>query len=147
MREYKFVPKVCQEQEVEIEGKGKNKARVEKIAPMFKGHVVLRVPTYPERQAMTVMAMDMAAGNNTEDDIRTAVRDNVEYRKNALSRMADMIEKAKEFYLSVSLEKISDGSKYESYEDLDCDPDCESILTEGARLISRGMSPGKNLPG
>ena len=123
MKEFKIVPKVCLDREEDGE----------KIPATFKGHVVVKVPKFSERQEFRSIAIGLAL--ETDQKIQSI---------DSLPTLTKLVEKSKEFYVSVEMECLEDGTKFSSYEDLEYDPRCEKIMQEVAMNLSRGIVPGKN---
>lgn len=124
MQEFKIVPSQCSEQ-IDEEGV--------KTPASFKGGIVVRVPKFSERSEFRSIAIGVAL----EKDLKIQAID-------SLPTLVRLIEKSKDFYISVDLEFLADGTKFKCFEEMDTDPRCEEIMREIAMSLSKGLVPGKN---
>lgn len=124
MKNYVYTPKLCIEQV--------DDQTQEVTKPSMSGTVTLRVPMYPERQKMRMIAYDVVdASAETKNHI-------------AMMQMPAMVDYSKEFYIAVDLTVLEDGAKISNFEDLATDYRAEGVLQDVALLLARGMSPSKN---
>ena len=118
-RDAEFTPEACQGKDAQ-----------------FKGSVKLERPTVSQRYRYISQC-----GFKTND------KGDVELGMDAIGPMAEMIELSEPHYKDVKIERLSDGQKFGSYEDLALDPDCDAILIEVAGKILGGFGPAKNSKG
>lgn len=98
----------------------------------FKGHIMLRPPTYDER-----FQYAESMGVNLNDDGA------IEYsEKPNLGTLRRLVENSKPHYISVHLQH-KDGTEYKSFDDMTVDSECGAILTEVGMKIIRGFRPSK----
>lgn len=112
----KFIPSVCTDKE-------KSKAT-------FSGHIDMKVPTFDERYQFIE-----DCGIDVMDD------GGVEKKGSNFSIIRNMVKASAKFYKSVSLTRLSDGKKFESFDELSMDPECDVILIEAAKEVRQGFRP------
>lgn len=126
MAEVKFIPKVCTDQTDEKTG--------EVIKARFTGHVILRKPTFDEKYGY-LQESGLTLG---EDGKPQEISGSME----RISFIRKVVALSKKHYLSVCLERISDGAKIESLDDLETAGDCDDILIEIGTKILSGFAVG-----
>lgn len=125
MREFDFIPSVCNETDG-VDGA--------KVPPTYAGKIVLRTPTNGERfRYLDAVGIDIK-GDGTAD-----------MQGGSLITIAKMIDVSKAHYKSVDLKSIDGETVFKSFDDLDNDPEGMPIQVEVARAIFHGVKPAKNL--
>lgn len=128
MREFKFIPKECADHTVKKDGEP------DSVVPKsFEGHIMLKVPTTPERYEY----LENVGVTVNEDGQSVDVTSKIQRAKKT-------IEISEKFYLVVQLKKLDGDIEYKSFEDLSYDPDCVPILNDVASLLMEGIRPSKN---
>lgn len=115
MKEVKFVPTMC------LEGGD------------FSGHIMLKVPGFDERYEM----LDQI-GLKIDADGSMSAAD-----MNGIGAIRKLVQFSQKFYKEISIEH-KDGRKFESFDDLSLDPECDAILIEVAGKLRNGFRVGKN---
>jgi len=118
MKRIDYTPKACQ--------------TTEERPATFQGKVVLKVPTLPERY-------ELLEKIGLEFDSTGAVR----MERGAFSILRILVTESKKYYETVDLTKLSDGSRFASFDELVSDPDCDEIVNEIANEIKGGFKPAK----
>jgi len=99
----------------------------------FEGHVVMKVPTNTERYELMdelgIDLMEIAGGKKKKDSLK-----NVGTFKNIIK----MIKLSEQLYKEVKLQK--DGKQFKSYEDLNEDIVCQSVMISCAQKSVMGLS-------
>lgn len=103
--------------------------------PTFKGKCKVRMPKYVERLKMLEQ---MNIDFNADDKV---VEKNLKDTMPTLIMVAEVAEK---HLVSCDLQKINGGDKYQSFSELEYDPDCAPIINEIGMFVIRGGSLGKN---
>lgn len=104
----------------------------EKPAKM-KGHVVLSTPGFDERYEI----LDEVG---LKIDAQTGEVDAGEM--SSFKSIRKMVKASKKYYLEVQLEKV-EGEKITSFEQMERDPECDSVLIEIGMSLSKGFRPAK----
>lgn len=124
----KFVPTLCTDHEVEENG------QKSLVKATFMGHLVLKGNTYDERMEL-LESMGLTA--NAQGEVSGA-------QIPIVSQLRKLVKKSQEHYVSVDLERISDGKKFTSFEEMSTDGECDPIITEVGYALRSGFKPGKN---
>jgi hypothetical protein len=103
----------------------------------YSGHIMLVPPGICERYEYLDAIEEHDLDKEDEEDKKKLYRSNM--KKIRLS-----IELSKKHYTSVHIKRKSDGFKYESFDDLSRDPECDGILIEIGGKITAGLPPSKN---
>ena len=99
----------------------------------FIGTVTLRLPSFDERYE----ALD-ELGIKINKDGEAEMTD-----MNSFKAIRSLVKMSSKYFVSVDL-KHKDGREFKSKEDLETDPECDSILIEIAMNLSKGFRVGKN---
>jgi hypothetical protein len=103
-------------------------------SPQFKGKITLKLPTFDERFGFFEhCGFDL--NDKGEVDMKST---------KPIPMLRKMVEYSQKFYQNVELERVSDGSKYSSFEDLSYDNDTSPILVEVAGLVMNGFKISPN---
>lgn len=132
-RKIKFIPKVCTDHEEEEDVKGKKK--VVQVKATFKGHVFLRPATFDERY-------EILEKTQLEFDSEGGVV--VKKGSNPFGMIRTLVDASKKFYQEVDLERIADGKKFKSFDELSEDGGCDKIIVEIANATKTSFAPGKS---
>lgn len=103
----------------------------ESLGEKFKGHVMIKPPLMRERMRYV-----------KECNFKTNQEGSVEISVDNIDVLAKMIELAAPHITKVELEK--DSYKYKSFEELEADSECQSIVMELAGKVFNGFTLGKN---
>lgn len=131
MKEIKFTPLAVSGKPAE--GNPEEKDYKPAIEPTFTGHITLKMPTYEERLSFIE---DTESGFDDQEGLMKEVK-NFKFIKK-------LIQKSKPFYIEIALKRIEDGFEFKSFEDLDLDADCGSILQEVGFKLMHGFKVSKN---
>lgn len=138
MRTVKFLPKAVTG--FDVEGEGGQKIS---IPPRYSGHIILKAPTFFERQELKGLLLEVVAKDGEAD--LEAIRSKKEVNVSAVVKgMAAIVKASVPFYQEVALKNLSTGEELKSFDDLSYDPDAESILQEVAQELASGLSISKN---
>jgi hypothetical protein len=125
MKTIEFEPSLCKEITNEAG---------EKTLPKFKGKIVLRRPTFDDRsqfaEEIDFEALDPEGGSVD--------------KKKSISVMRKLVKMSESFYQSVDIERLSDGQKFSSFDDLSVEVGCTEILMEAATFLVSGQNDSKN---
>ena len=124
MKEISYIPKPCQE--------SKDEHGAVTLA-LFSGSVKMRLPNFDERYDIIEKA-----------GLKVSQTGEIDTSGNAIQIIRNIVKVSKEFYVSVDIKKLSDGTEYKSFEDLSMDSDCDAIITDIARALRDGFKPSKN---
>ena len=97
----------------------------------FKGYVTLKPSTYDER-------LGIAEECNVEVNEETG---EISFKRGGIKALRKLASISRDFYCSVELENLEDGTKYKTFEDLAIDPDCNGIIMEVAGKVFGGIRP------
>lgn len=137
--EVKFIPKVCGPHTeivmvpAKVVGEAMGQKTVKREAS-FKGFILLRGTTYDERMEMLESNQLMANAKGEVTDTPISV----------ISELRKLVKKSQEHYIKVELERLSDGKKFTSFEEMAIEPECDAILSEVGFALRSGFKPGKN---
>lgn len=125
MKTIEFEPSLCKE--------STNEAG-EILPPKFKGKIVLRRPMFDDRSkfAEEIDFEALSPESGPAD------------KKKSISMMRKLVKMSEEFYQSVDLERLNDGQKFASFEDLSVEVDCTELLMEAATFLVSGQNVSKN---
>lgn len=129
MKLLKYVPEACQ---------GEDKK--------FDGSVEIILPTFDQKYSYLEEYAEFASGEDPTKEVEDDKLTLEEKKKRNLLRIKqirDIVRISKPHYHSVSIVKLSDGTKYESFDDLSYDDDAHAILIEIAPKLLSGFSLGK----
>ena len=97
----------------------------------FTGHIKLRLPTFYEKFEYLEKC-----GLNVDEHGEVKTKGN-----DMIKATVTMVKMSEPHYEEVSLEK-ADGSKYDSFESMQYDPDCHQIYMQIAGQLLSGLQPG-----
>lgn len=122
-----FVPSVC---------KGDNAT--------FKGSIIIRVPTFFEKMEYQEKAdLNFAAFEKLSQEGLTQ-SEKLDIMKSISPSIRKLAEMSVKHYVKIDLERVSDGKKFSSFEDMSYEPDCGEIIMEVANgLLTQFASVGK----
>lgn len=140
MKTIKFTPKAVTGYAIE-DDKGCTKP----ISPTFSGHVILRVPTFFERQKMRALLVSVVAqgGEVDVEGLRSASSQKVNISA-VMESMSRLVESSVEFYQAIELKNLETGEEHKSFDDLSMDPAAEGMLQEIAQELAGGLKLSKN---
>lgn len=104
------------------------------IEPTFTGEIILRRPNHNERQDF-VDTLNLKI--NEEGDVDVSAME-------PLKMVRSMVNISEKFYAKVDLTRIDDGERFESFEDLSFDAECDPILMDVATALMNGNRVSKN---
>jgi hypothetical protein len=112
----------------------------EDIPPAFSGHIIVELPSFPERcRFPREVGLDAHAGNVTEEkkkEFASTLQD--------LDFMAKVAEKIKPKIIEVCLHDIKSDEKINSVDDLYAWPDCGTIVADLCMRFLTGFAAKKN---
>ncbi len=139
-----LVPNICKPSTVKEDGK----PDFEKPAD-YSGEIVLRAPTYAERQDF--YDLEEAIEKFDVDKLRQATKEELEAETAKMSKLHYFTMKRKVikaipgFIVSVNIVRVEDSYAM-TYDDLNHDSECGSVIEEIATKIIGKFRVGKNSP-
>lgn len=115
---FKYVPTQCRETEIEEEIEGKKVPK--KVAPTFKGHVILRQPTLEERYGRLAACEHLRGVSNTKF-------------------LLELVAASKDLWREVHLTHLASNKTFTSYDQLVRNPKCDVIVFEIAQMNIDGF--------
>lgn len=128
-----FEPTLCRVHMVKVRDKVTKEVTEVETQPTFKGRIVLRRPKFDERYEF-VEQIGISIDKEGE----------VQMEQQELKMLRRMVAESEKYYELVELERLSDGEKFENFEDLSVDIDANEILIEVATFMMHGRKVSKN---
>ena len=105
---------------------------------LFKGEVVLRLPSYDERMDLLIDNPDFFADEDTPKPKKKSAKMQIE----DLKKSRAVCKWSYQFYKKVDIKRKSDGYHFKSLVDLKASTDCVSIIADIANRLSIGFDLG-----
>lgn len=102
----------------------------------FEGSITMRIATNIERfEVMDELSLDVLsmASSNQDEEARKSATDNLMNMKNIVK----LLKLSKDYYVKVAIKK--GNVSFKSFDDLNNDPECQSILMECATKSLLGL--------
>jgi hypothetical protein len=121
---FDFVPDICKEA---ISESG------EKTPPAFTGKIVLFLPNFDERFELI---------EQVESGLLDGEPGETERKHNKIAFARRLVRAAKPFFKSVDITRVSDGKRFESFDDLSyCQSFDKALIAAGERLMQPEIDP------